>query len=157
MNDNRQSAQDYFRALLLTVAGQAFGAAGYALDDNPIRTMGGMIRWQKPLTDDLWGFIDYQVLIYTPNAYASESSSRFRVSLTRTPFNVPKPNKHPSYFHSTLSQLVVGDFGVNILPNVDHWWTFNDTTSLGKTLAESGYLVVGYGIPFLEGDLLPPQ
>jgi hypothetical protein len=53
--------------------------------------------------------------------------------------------------------LVVEDFGVNILPSADHWWEFRDTDSLGKTLAESGHLAVGYGIPWLAGELKPPS
>jgi hypothetical protein len=27
---------------------------------------------------------------------------------------------------------------------------------LGKALAEAGHLVIGYGIPWLAGDLVPP-
>ena len=53
----------------------------------------------------------------------------------------------------TLSALVVEDFGVPILPSADHWWTFRDVTELGSALAEAGHLVVGYGLPWLSGDL----
>lgn len=47
---------------------------------------------------------------------------------------------------------VVEDFGVAILPSADHWWQFRDVTGLGRALAEAGYLVVGYGLPWLAGD-----
>ena len=56
-----------------------------------------------------------------------------------------------------LSQLVVEDFGVAILPSSDHWWQFSNTDELGKTLAEAGHLVIGYGMPYLSGDLEPPS
>jgi hypothetical protein len=56
-----------------------------------------------------------------------------------------------------LSELVVGDFGVNILPSADHWWTYSDTDSLGHALAEAGHLAVGYGMPWLAGELEPPS
>ena len=49
----------------------------------------------------------------------------------------------------------VGDFGLAILPSAEHWWLFSDTTSLGNALAEAGHLAVGYGIPWLQGDLSP--
>lgn len=151
MLDDRQQAQAYFRTLMITVVGQAFGAAGYTLDDNPTRTLGGAFHWQKPLEGGLHALIAYQVLVYAGNA-----SSRFRVMLTRTRLNAPKDAQDTHYVERTLSALVVEDFGVNILPHADHWWTYSDTASLGKALAEAGYLVVGYGIPFLEGTLTPP-
>jgi hypothetical protein len=148
MLDERQQAQAYFRTLMITVVGQAFGAAGYTLDDNPTRALGGLFQWQKPLESGLHALIAYQVLVY-----AAGTPSRFRVMLTRTRLNA---NKGAHDVQRTLSALVVEDFGVNILPHADHWWTYSDTQTLGKALAEAGYLAVGYGIPFLEGALLPP-
>ena len=50
---------------------------------------------------------------------------------------------------------MVEDFGVKILPAADHWWSYSDTDSLGKALAEAGHLVVGYGLPWLAGELIP--
>jgi hypothetical protein len=52
-----------------------------------------------------------------------------------------------------LSALVVEDFGVAILPSGKHWWTYQDTQTLGHALAEAGHLIVGYGMPWLSGDL----
>jgi hypothetical protein len=54
-----------------------------------------------------------------------------------------------------LSQLVLEDFEVAILPDADYWWNFTETDSLGKALAEAGHLIVGYAIPWLAGDLKP--
>ena len=57
----------------------------------------------------------------------------------------------------TLSALVVDDFHVDILPSADHWWTFSNTDDLGRALAEAGHLVIGYGMPWLAGELEPPS
>ncbi|MFW5709278.1 MAG: hypothetical protein ACOCX5_03555, partial [Chloroflexota bacterium] len=56
-----------------------------------------------------------------------------------------------------LGTLVVDDFGVPILPSGNHWWTFRNIDELGKALAEAGHLVVGYGMPWLAGELTPPS
>ncbi len=85
--------------------------------------------------------IEFQLL-----SYAGDSPSRFRVTLIR-----------PPTVHRTLSALVVDDFGVPILPSPEHWWTFRSLTELGSALAEAGHLIVGYGMPYLSGDLLPKR
>jgi hypothetical protein len=146
-----QTAQEYYRVLLITVVGQAYTAAGYTLEDNPIQWAGGMYRYNKRLDSGLYAYILYQHL-----AYAEPNPSRFRVSLVRT--DVPNPNavsRHDAYIRKTLSELVVKDFGVAILPSADHWWQYRTTQELGHALAEAGHLVVGYGIPWLAGELLP--
>lgn len=156
MVQERQSAQDYFRTILLTVVGQAFDAAGYRIQDAPLQWAGGKYRFLKTFDDGLFGLIDFQVLVYQDNIWSSGLPSRFRVQLTRSADRNGKANIGKGYVSRGLSQLVVGDFGVNILPSVNHWWTYNDTDSLGKGLAEAGHLTVGYGLPWLAGDLLPP-
>ena len=51
--------------------------------------------------------------------------------------------------------LCVSAYGAHDMTgNVDEW-TFRDVTELGKGLAESGHLVIGFGIPWLAGDLQP--
>ena len=152
----RQAGQDYFRTLLRTVVGQAFAAAGYHFEEAPLQGAGGRYRFIKAFSDVSFGLIDFQVLVYSDTMWSAGAPSRFRVQLTRSPERSGLPGAGDSYASRSLSQLVVGDFGVNILPNVDHWWTYNDTDSLGKALAEAGHLVVGYGIPWLAGDLSPP-
>jgi len=90
-------------------------------------------------------------------AFAAGQPSSFRVMLTRSDQpSASAPSQHPRYVRKTLSELVVGDFGVAILPSVDHWWTYRDVTELGRGLGEAGHLIVGYGIPYLSGDLEPP-
>ena len=157
MVQERQSSQDYFLTILRTVVGQAFDAGGYYLKQNPLQWAGGKYRFSKAFDNGLYGLIDFQVLVYTDNMWSSGMSSRFRVQLTRSDDPNGKPTGHEMYATRTLSQLVVSDFGVNILPSADHWWTYQDTDSLGKGLAEAGHLVVGYGMPWLSGELIPPS
>jgi hypothetical protein len=149
-----QSPQEYFRLILLTVVGQAFSAAGYELEDRPTQWAGGLFRFVKALDNGLYGFIEFQLLHYADSAFSSDVSSRFRVSLVRS----DQPNASGTQVERRpLSALVVEDFGVAILPSADHWWLFANTTELGDALAEAGHLVVGYGIPWLAGDLVPPS
>lgn len=155
--EERQSLQEHFRALLLTVVGQAFGAAGYHLQQNPLQAAGGLFRFEKKLDSGLSAYIEFQVLVYTDSMWSAGMPSRFRVTLIRTDQPPAKHSKHPDFAKKTLSELVVTDFGVAILPNADYWWEFKTVTELGNTLAEAGHLVVGYAMPWLAGDLLPPE
>lgn len=158
MNPERQSTADYFRMILLTVMGQAFEAAGYTLDENPVQWAGGRFRFGKPLSGELRGFIEFQLLGYTENEWVARMPSRFRVHLIRTDKPTPyAASTHPDYRQRTLSALVVDDFHVDILPSADHWWTFSNTDELGRALAEAGHLVIGYGMPWLAGELEPPS
>ena len=147
MLEERQSLHDYFRGVLLTVVGQAFQAAGYHLEANPHRWNAGQFVFVQSADGQVCR-IAFQLLAYTDNAYAARQPSRFRVTLSRDEGRLPAA-------HRTLAQLVVADFGVPILPSAEHWWTFTDTTSLGRALGEAGHLIVGYGLPWLAGDLLP--
>lgn len=157
MSPERQSAQDYFQALLMTVVGQAYGAAGYTLEQAPLKWLNGQYRFSKALEDGLRATIEYQVLIYSDTPHAARTPSRFRVMLTRSDGDPARPSAHPRYASRSLSALVVQDFGVAILPSAEHWWTFHDTQSLGAALAEAGHLVVGFGLGWLSGELTPPQ
>ncbi len=152
----RQAGQDYFRTLLRTVVGQAFAAAGYHFAEAPLQSVGGRFRFVKAFDDGSFGWIDFQVLVYSDTMWSAGAPSRFRVQLTRSPTTSGLTGTAGSVSRS-LSQLVVADFGVNILRSADHWWTYRDTDSLGKALAEAGHLVVGYGIPWLAGELSPPN
>jgi hypothetical protein len=155
---NDQSPQEYFRLLLLTVVGQAFTAAGYVLEDNAVQWAGGRFLFVKSLKNGLSGFIEFQLLSYTDSEWASGMPSRFRVTLTRTDKpSASAASDHPKYARRSLSALVVEDFKVAILPSADYWWTFRNTTELGEVLGEAGHLVVGYGMPWLAGDLEPPS
>lgn len=152
------SPQEYFRLLLLTIVGQAFGAAGYELEARPAQWAGGLFRFVKAFANGLYGFIEFQHLHYTDTEFSSGIPSRFYVTLVRTDRpSASMASKHPAYARRSLSALVVEDFGVAILPSADHWWTFSNTTQLGSALAEAGHLIVGYGMPWLAGDLMPPS
>ncbi len=152
------SAQAYFRLILLTVVGQAFSAAGYELEDDTLQQSAGLFRFRKAFDGDLTGFIEFQLLATIETEYAPVQPSRFRVTLTRTDQAGPAvASAHPQYARRDLAALVVEDYGVAILPGAGHWWRYRDTTELGKALAEAGHLVVGFGIPWLSGDLPAPQ
>lgn len=156
MAGERQASQDYFRTLLQTVMGQALHAAGYRLERTPMQWAGGKYRFVKALDDGLFGLIDFQVLVYSDNAWSVEQPSRFSVRLGRSgPQGAG--GRDDLFAMRNLGQLVVRDFGVKILPAEDHWWTYRDTNSLAGALAEAGHLLVGYGMPWLAGELLPPS
>lgn len=157
MMQERKTGQDYFRTLLQMVAGQAFGAAGYQLLDAPLQWAGGKYRFVKALPAGFFGLIDFQVLVYSDSSWSAGAPSRFKVQLTRSRNAHGYGKGDPATITRSLSQLVVVDFGVAILPSADHWWRYHDTESLGAALAEAGHLVVGYGIPWLAGELSPPS
>lgn len=148
-----QNPQEYFRLILMTVVGQAFSAAGYTLEDSPTTWAGGLYRFFKPLEAPLTAYIEFQYLFYIEGR-----PSLFRVHLIRT--DQPNPNAvsaHPRYVRRLLSELVVHDFRVAILPSADHWWSCRDVTEMGRALGEAGSLAIGYGMPWLEGSLTPPE
>ena len=129
----------------------------------PPNGAGGLFRFAKPLdlgqeSEVLNAFIEYQLLAYTDTMWASRSPSRFRVTLTRTHQPTPRqPSAHADFLQRDLGTLVTQDFGVAILPGADYWWTFTNTDELGKALAESGHLIIGFGMPWLSGELQPPS
>lgn len=150
------SAQAYFRLLLLTVLAQAFEAAGYWLDEDPLQQAGGLFRFRAALTGGLNGFIEFQLLAYAPTDYAPPQPSRFRVTLTRTDQISPvMRSAHARFARRDLAALVVEDFGVAVLPSANYWWTYSEVAELGRALAEAGHLAVGFGMPWLAGDLEP--
>lgn len=156
MGEARQPQQAYFLTMLRTVAGQAFDAAGYVLQRAPLQWAGGKYRFLKDFDDGWYGLIDFQVLIYSDTMWATGGASRFQVRLTRTGNRFGLASGDDSIVTRNLGELVVADFGVNILPSADHWWSYTNTDSLAHGLAEAGHLIVGYGIPWLAGDLMPP-
>jgi len=152
-----QTPQDSFKLVLITVVGQAFTAAGYVLEESPSHQAAGLFRFAKPFDGGLYGYIEFQLLAYQETEWSSGMPSRFRVTLTRT--NQPNPaarSQHPQFTRRDLSVLVVKDFGVAIVPNAPYWWPFDNVDRLGKALAEAGHLVIGFGMPWLSGDLVPP-
>jgi len=142
----RFDPQEYFRTILLTVMGQAFSAAGYLLSEKPLQWAGGQYRFEKSLPDDARAVILFQHLVYADTEWSAGQQSRFRVTLSHTDGRA-----------RDLSALVVEDFRVQILPSAAHWWTYHNTETLGRALAEAGHLIVGYGMAWLEGTLTPPS
>lgn len=138
--------QATFREYLLIVTGQAYRAAGYELEEQPLKWSGGQFRFTKQLDNGLTAHIEFQHLAYQDTQWASGNPSRFRVTLKRS-----------DGWNKDLSTLVVKDFGVAILPSAHHWWSYKDLTTLGKHLGEAGSLAIGYGMPWLAGELTPPN
>ncbi len=138
--------QATFREYLLIVMGQAFRTAGYELEEQPLKWSGGQFRFTQQREDGLTAHIEFQHLAYQDTQWASGNPSRFRVTLKRS-----------DGVNKDLSELVVTDFGVAILPSPRHWWTYKNLTDLGKMLGEAGSLAIGYGMPWLSGDLTPPE
>lgn len=138
--------QATFRDYLLIVVGQAYRAAGYELEEAPLKWAGGQFRFNKALNATQSAQIEFQHLPYRDTQWASGNPSRFRVTLRRS-----------DGIQKDLSELVVTDFGVAILPSPRHWWSYQDITTLGKQLGEAGSLSVAYGMPWLAGELAPPN
>ena len=158
MNMLNQDRQESTKAILMTVVGQAFAAAGYMLQELPVQHAAGQYRFAKQLDDGLYSYISFQFLLYVDSEWAAGMPSRFQVTLTRT--DQPNPaakSDHTEFVTRDLSTLVVRDFDVSILPSDRHWWTFKTEPELGQALAEAGHLIVGYGIPWLAGELIPPE
>lgn len=154
---SEQPIADHFKDILLTVVGQAFTAAGYTLEDKPVKQAGGLFRFVKPLENGLYAYIEFQLLRFADNEWAAGVPSRFRVTLIRSDQpDASLPTQHPDSAQRLLSALVVEDFRVPILPSAAHWWSFRAVDDLGQALAEAGSLAVGYGMPWLSGELVPP-
>lgn len=140
--------QEHFQEMLLYVVGQALSAAGYVLEDNPIHWSGGLFRFQKQQAG-LTLVIEYQMLSY------EDGPARFRVALARRADPQAEADSALAATRITLSRLLWDIFKVRVLPAADHWWTFADVQALSDGLVESGRLLVGYGLPWLDGSLVP--
>ena len=154
MNDDAQAS---IKSILLTVVGQAFSAAGFHLVERPVQQAAGQYRFGKQLENGLFLYIIFQFLVYVNTEWAAGMPSRFKVSLVRSDFPEPsQTSEHPEYIQRDLSDLVVADFKVQILPHTGYWWPFSTQSELGQALAEAGHLVIGFGIPWLQGELQLP-
>lgn len=145
-----QTPAEIFRQALEHVAGTAFSAAGFRLQDNPMHHARGLFRYTKPLAEGVQVYVEFQVLVYTGGP------SRFCVNLLR---NIGPDARSDSGYAGrvevTLARLVWEGFGVGQLNGPDHWWVFGDYTQLAYAIAEAGKLAFAFGVPFLEGNLAP--
>lgn len=133
-----------FRLLLLTVLGQALTAAGYRLTDDPVAEAAGRFQFLRSAGAAGERRIEFQLLAGTSSEWAPQMPSRFRVTLVRDADS------------RSLAALVVKDFNVAILPSADHWWSWQNSSDAGAALAEAGHLLIGFGLPWLSGELEPP-
>ncbi|MBN1965111.1 MAG: hypothetical protein JW910_10715 [Anaerolineae bacterium] len=142
-----EATYERFREALLTVAGSMLAAAGYAPEDNPLHLSGGLFRFRRQHNPSLLLSVDYQILAH------ADYPARFQVNLSRTPVSGQTPLLPVAA--TSLAALLWHDFGVRVLPGPAHWWAFHDSRSLGEGLVESGRLLAGYGLPWLDGSLVP--
>ena len=133
--------------------GQAFAAAGYRLQDNATHQSRGLFRYQKPLTEGVSVYVEFQLLHYQVGG-----PSRFRVNLLRN--NGPDARSvsqsaghYADKIDTTLTEVIWNEFGVRQLNGPDHWWLFTNQTELAYALVEAGKLLFGFGLPWLEGTL----
>lgn len=145
--------QDSFGQLLQMVVGEAFTAAGYKLQNNPTHQSRGLFRFQKALDDDISAYIEFQLLYYPGGG-----PSRFRVNLLRNRGPDARiTSNDDKRVEIALTKLLWEDFDVQQLSGPDHWWLFNNSYDLGHAIAEAGKLIIGFGMPWVEGTLKPDQ
>src|SRR5258708_16300155 len=118
MSTPETSPQAVFGKVLETVAGQAFHASGFALQNNPTHQSRGLFRYRKSLTNGVSAYIEFQLLYYQGGGL-----SRFRVNLLRnTGSDARSESQYPQRVDTTLGKLLWDDFGVRQLDGPDHWW-----------------------------------
>ncbi|MBX3066530.1 MAG: hypothetical protein KF726_26350 [Anaerolineae bacterium] len=146
----KPTPQAFFGSMVETVLGQALTASGYTLENAPMHQMRGMFRYVKPLADEVNAYAEFQLLYY------QGSPSRFRVNLLRNKGNDARGRSgYADQLEITLSVLLWDVFGVQQLDTAEYWWTFANPQQLGAALMEAGKLLIGFGLPYLEGTLKP--
>jgi len=143
------TAHEEFRALLLQGVGQALAASGYHLEESPLHEEGGLFRFRRELAGGGSLVVDYQLLVH------AMLPLRFQVIVQRVAAPGAEESLPPARIG--LARLVGEVFGVRVLPAADHWWECPDRRALVDALLESGKLLIGYGLPWLDGSLRPPQ
>ncbi|MBX3084789.1 MAG: hypothetical protein KF716_24355 [Anaerolineae bacterium] len=142
--------QQIFGNLVATVLGSALTASGYTLQENPTHQSRGLFRYAKPLWDGITAYAEFQLLYY------QGAPSRFRVNLLRNKgADARVQSTYADKVEITLSRLLWDVFHVEQLDTPDHWWTFGNQQQLGAGLIEAGKLLIGFGLPWLEGTLKP--
>lgn len=136
------SAQtQYFKDVLLQIAGQALTAAEYALEDSELTQARGLVRFYKSfptLGENAQLRVGWQLL-----AFAQSPFARFRVELARL-------DADNETIKRTLSHVIWHSYEARVLPTEDFWWEFKTSDDLPHTLASAGKLLFAYGIPWLE-------
>lgn len=138
-----------FFALLQHVVGQALAAAGYILEEQPLQQARGLIRYRKALGDDVYTFIEWQLL-----AFEQSRVAQFQVNLLRNRgVEARALTDYADRAEHTLPWLIWHVFGARVVPSDSVWWEFRDDNELGQALASAGRLLFGYGVPWLEKKL----
>lgn len=144
-----------FRQAVQTVAGQLLAGAGYQLLEEPLRWSGGQVRFQRDHAVGARLVVAYQLLAHP------DQPGQFQITLARLAVAQEGAPTAPAtglaLGERSLSSLLWHDFGLRLLSGPEHWWRFHDQRALGDGLLESGKLLAGYGLPWLDGSLVPPQ
>lgn len=140
---------DMFHQALLTALGPALHHAGYRLDQTPIRWSGGLFCFRRSYDDVLDLVVSFQLLAHP------DYPARFQVVLAREGRSAHQPVL--PVVSLSLSRLLWDVFRIQVLPAAEHWWQYRDLAGLGDTLLEAGKLLAGYGLPWLDGTLVPPE
>lgn len=139
----------YFQTQLLQVVGQALNAASYTLEDNPVHQSRGLIRFYKPLPDlgeFIHSFVEWQLL-----TFEQSPAARFRIQLMRNYGQEARAfTDYPDRVEQSLTWVIWHVYGAKLLPSDEHWWSFRYIEDLPYLLAETGKLLFGYGIPWIE-------
>jgi hypothetical protein len=142
--------QDAFIHALNAILGHALAASGFALQANPTHQARGLFRFAKPAGDATTIYVEFQVLVY------QGAPSRFRVSLLRNQGADARASGGPSErTEISLSRLMWDVFKVEQPESADHWWQFGSAAQLQAALLDAGKLLIGFGLPWLEGTLTP--
>ncbi len=139
-------ASELFRQGLLTVVGQALEAAGYRLDRAPLAWNSGLFRFRRSSENAIL-VVDFQVLAHP------DRPARFQPQLARQ-IAAGRRSELPAA-RISLPRLLWDEFRVEVLPAPDYWWAFSGAPDLAEGLLEAGKLLVGYGLPWLDGSLRP--
>lgn len=138
-----------FQTMLEQVVGQALAAAGYVLEDQPLQQTRGLIRYRKALGDDIYAFIEWQLL-----AFEQSRVAQFQVNLLRNRGTEARAQTDAEErVEHTLPWLIWHVFETRVVPSDSVWWEFRDEIELGQALASAGRLLFGYGVPWLEKNL----
>ena len=157
------AANERFGVLLNMVLGQALAAAGYESTSSQLQEAGGKFTYWKrfgpetPILKGLYAYIEFQHLPNAPSEWAPEAASRFTIFLTRSDEEQAHLlSEDPDYARRMLSELIVEDFSVAVLPAARYWWSYQNEAELAQALAAAGRLLVGYGLPWLADEITPP-
>lgn len=144
-----QDKTHYFYLMIRRVCGQAFSAANYILEENPMQQARGLVRFHKQLVNlgvDSYGFIEWQLVAFEQSPFA-----RFRIQLLRNQgIDARAVTDYDKREERNLAWVIWHHYRARVLPDDDFWWSYRHDAELPHLLASAGKLLFGYGVPYLE-------